>query len=88
MGARISGVRPLKAYLVNIIDNVFGFIINFDSLTLTYLGMRHNQQRQFFRIFQQKNFSCFPTFRWVNLESALTFLQFSSAYIFGALITL
>ena len=30
------------------------FIINFDSLTLIYLGMRQVRQSQFFRIFQQK----------------------------------
>ena len=33
---------------------VFGFIINFDSLTLIYLGMRQVRQSQFFRIFQRK----------------------------------
>ena len=33
---------------------VFGFIINFDSLTIIYLWMRQVQQCQSFRMFQQK----------------------------------
>ena len=33
---------------------MFGFIVNYDSLTIIYLWMRQVQQCQFFRIFQQK----------------------------------